>query len=67
MEEMSLLGALAAAKVALYLFTNSPATSDRDRNMLFRIDPQDFLQIREIEKMIDDTLKANSTNRLTES
>lgn len=47
-----MLGALAAAKVALHMFTSVPATSDNERRMIFKLDPQDFLQIRQIEEMI---------------
>jgi hypothetical protein len=55
-ELLILRGTLAAAKIALGLFTNTPATADSERRMVFRIDPADFLQIRQIEKMIDDVL-----------
>ncbi len=53
-----LAGVLAAASVGLHMFTNSPASTDSERRMIFRIDPQAFLQIREIEKMVADAILA---------
>jgi hypothetical protein len=55
-EREQLRGALAAAKIALYTFTNTPATSDSEKRMVFRLDPNDFLQIRQLEEFVDKTL-----------
>lgn len=55
-ERESLRGVLAAAAIAINSFTNTPAAADGDRKMVFRLDPGDFLQIREIEKFVRKTI-----------
>ena len=55
-DRLLLRGALAGAKIALNIFTNTEATSDSERNMVFRIDPNDFLRARHIENYIDTVL-----------
>ena len=57
-QPMDLHGALAAAKIALHMFTNTGAEIDSQRRMVFRMDPGDFIQIRTIENAIGDTLAA---------
>jgi hypothetical protein len=59
-ESMDLRGALAAAKIALHMFTNTPAEADSQRRMVFRLDPNDYLQIRQIEEAVDQALVASA-------
>jgi hypothetical protein len=59
-ESMDLRGALAAAKIALHMFTNTPAEADSQRRMVFRLDPNDYLQIRQLEEAVDQALAASA-------
>lgn len=55
-DETEILGALAAAIIGLHTFTNSPATTDSNRLMVFRIDPRDFIEARRCEEFARKTL-----------
>lgn len=44
-ERVLLLGALSAARIALRMLTNTRATPDEANRMVFRLSPQEFLEL----------------------
>lgn len=56
-ERDQLRGALAAAKIAIHTFTNTPASADSEKRMVFRLAPNAYLQIRQLEEFVDQTLR----------
>lgn len=53
-------GALAAASIALHMFTNGGCAGYEDQIMLFKIHARDFIQIRQLEDFVNQVLKESA-------